>query len=235
MGKRIIQQRRGRGTHQYKARKKAFKNKVGYPEIKEGEGEILKIFKSGGHSAPLVKIKAGKRIFINIACEGLTEGQKIKLGDGKNRGDILMLKNAEIGNQIYNIENSPRDGGKLVRTAGSSGIVMKKGDKIRVKLASGKEVDFDPECRATLGVVAAGGRKDKPFVKAGKKFYDRKAKGKLWPRTSAVKMNAVDHPFGCGRGKNVSHGQKGKTPKKNAPAGAKVGSLRPRRSGRKKR
>ena len=63
----------------------------------------------------------------------------------------------------------------------------------------------------------------------------KKSKGKLWPRTSAVKMNAVDHPFGSGRGKNISHGGKGKIPKRNAPPGAKVGTLRPRRTERKKR
>jgi ribosomal protein L2 len=44
-------------------------------------------------------------------------------------------------------------------------------------------------------------------------------------------MNAIDHPFGCGRGKNP----KSKIAKRNAPAGAKVGHLRPRRTGRKKK
>ena len=63
----------------------------------------------------------------------------------------------------------------------------------------------------------------------------KKAKGKLWPRTSAVAMNVIDHPFGSGRGKNVSHGSKGKIAKRNAPPGAKVGSIRPRRSGRRKK
>ena len=64
-------------------------------------------------------------------------------------------------------------------------------------------------------------------MKAGKRYHMKKAKGKLWPRTSAVKMNAVDHPFGSGRGKNP----KSKIPKRNAPPGKKVGLLRPRRTG----
>ena len=54
-----------------------------------------------------------------------------------------------------------------------------------------------------------------------------KARNKLWPRTSAVKFNAVDHPFGGGRGKRI----KSKIAKRNAPAGAKVGHLRPSRTG----
>ena len=52
--------------------------------------------------------------------------------------------------------------------------------------------------------------------------------GKVYPRTSAVKFNAVDHPFGSGRGKRI----KSKIPKRNVPPGAKVGLLRPRRTGR---
>ena len=55
-----------------------------------------------------------------------------------------------------------------------------------------------------------------------------KSRNKLWPRTSAVKMNAVDHPFGSGRGKRI----KSKIAKRNAPAGARVGHIRPRRTGR---
>ena len=64
-----------------------------------------------------------------------------------------------------------------------------------------------------------------------KKFHIMKTKSKLWPRTSAVKMNAIDHPFGSGRGKRM----KSKIAKRNAPPGKKVGLIRPRRTGRKKR
>jgi ribosomal protein L2 len=82
------------------------------------------------------------------------------------------------------------------------------------------------------GKSAAGdGRTDKPILKAGKKFYIMKSKSKLWPRTSAVAMNKIDHPFGSGRGKRV----KSKIAKRNASPGKKVGHLRPRRTGRKKR
>jgi len=44
-------------------------------------------------------------------------------------------------------------------------------------------------------------------------------------------MNKVDHPFGSGRGKNI----KSKIAKRNASPGKKVGLIRPRRTGRKKR
>jgi len=44
-------------------------------------------------------------------------------------------------------------------------------------------------------------------------------------------MNAIDHPFGSGRGKRI----KSKVSKLNAPPGRKVGHLRPRRTGRRKK
>jgi large subunit ribosomal protein L2 len=234
MGKRIIQQRRGRGSSTYRIRRKAFIYRVSYPNS-EGKGKVIRIFKSPAHSSPLLKIKTGNEIFYNLAAEKVTEGQEIIIGKGDTSGDIIMLKNAQPGQKVYNIELSPGRGGKLVRAAGTSALITKIGKKIKLKLASGKEIEVDGRCRATLGIVSGGGKKEKPFIGAGKKFYNRKLKGKLWPRTSAVKMNVVDHPFGSGRGKNVAHGQKGKIPKRNAPPGAKVGILRPKRVGRKKR
>jgi len=97
-------------------------------------------------------------------------------------------------------------------------------------MPSKKEKKLNKNCRAIIGRIAGSGRISKPIVKAGKRYYIKKTKSKLWPRTSAVKMNALDHPFGSGRGKNV----KSKIAKRNAPAGKKVGLIRPRRTGKKK-
>ena len=78
MGKRIIQQRRGRGTSTYRVRKKAFKYKLGYPRKLEGEGVVLRLFNSAAHTSPLAKIKYSKGIFYIPAFRGMFEGQKIK-------------------------------------------------------------------------------------------------------------------------------------------------------------
>jgi len=109
--------------------------------------------------------------------------------------------------------------------------VIKCAGKILKLMPSKKEKSFNPNCRAVVGVIAGAGRLEKPIVKAGKNHHIKKSKGKLWPRTSAVKMNVVDHYFGSGRGKNP----KSKIAKRNAPPGRRVGHLRPRRTGRKKR
>jgi large subunit ribosomal protein L2 len=232
MGKRIIQQRRGRGTLTYRSRKKAFRIKISYPQ-KEGEAEILKLLNSPGHTAPIAKIKIGKKIFYNVAGDGLIEGQKISIGGNViNTGNILKLKDIPIGTPIFNVETFEGSGGKLVRASGLNAKISKKVPKgIIIGLPSKKEKLINENARATIGIVAGSGRLEKPFLKAGKRWHMMKARGKLYPRTSAVKMNVIDHPFGSGRGKRI----KSKIPKRNAPPGKKVGLLYPRRTGRKKK
>lgn len=231
MGKRIIQQARGHGSHTYRVRKKAFRYRLKYPSKLEGEGKIVKLLDSPGHSAPLAKIEHSKGFFYIPAFKGMVEGEKISFEKEISPGNILKLKSIPVKTQIYNIESKPGDGGIFIKTAGNSAIINRiVGDQVYILFPSKKERKFNQNCRAILGVVAGSGRLDKPVIKAGKKYHMKKAKSKLWPRTSAVKMNAIDHPFGSGRGKNP----KSKIAKRNAPPGRKVGLLRPRRTGKRK-
>ncbi|MDP1695365.1 MAG: 50S ribosomal protein L2 [archaeon] len=231
MGKRIISQARGHGSLSYQARKRAFIYKVKYP-MSEGEATILNIFHSAAHTAPLLKILVGKEIFYDPAFNGAVVGQKIMIGNNEIKdGNILAIKNVPVGTNVYNIERNPGDGGKMMRVAGTSALVFKKYDnnKISVLMPSKKEVMLSGDCRVTIGIIAGEGRTLKPFMTAGAMFYKKKTRNKLWPRTSAVKMNAVDHPFGSGRGKRI----KSKIAKRNAPPGARVGHIRPSRTGRR--
>ena len=230
MGKRIISQARGHGGPAYRVRKKAFIYKIKYPQA-TGEAEIIKLLHSTAHSAPLIKSKIGNELFFIPAFNGAVEGQKIFIMTGEHKlGNIFALKNIIPGTQVYNLEINPGDGGKMVRTAGSSALLTKQLENNRVSLLMGnkKELTLSGDCRATIGVIAGDGKILKPFIKASGMFYKMKSRNKLWPRTSAVKMNAVDHPFGSGRGKRI----KSKIAKRNAPAGARVGHIRPRRTGR---
>ena len=234
MGKRIISQARGHGSLTYRVRKRAFQHRIAYPRT-EGAGEIIKLIHSAGHSAPIAKIKVNNIIFYNLAAKNSYEGQKISIGEKAETGNILKLKDIPVKTSVFNIESRPFDGGKFIRSAGGSVIIGKKEPGIvTVVMPSKKEKVFNENCRATIGETAGSGRVDKPIVQAGKQYYIKKAKNKLYPRTSAVKMNAVDHPFGSGRGKNLTHGRLGKIPRRNAPPGARVGSIRARKTGRKR-
>jgi large subunit ribosomal protein L2 len=233
MGKRIIQRRRGKGTFTFRVRRQAYNIRIQYPTI-EGKGKVIKLVSHAGHTAPLALIKVGNQHFYNAAVEGLEEGQEIDVGKtaAVKSGNILSLSAAPIGTNLCNVEIAPYAGGKLVRSSGLSAVVTKKLiGKVVLLLPSKREVTFDENARATVGVIAGGGRTEKPFVKAGKRWHLMKARNKLYPRTSPIKMNSVNHPFGGGRGKNM--GKSGIAPRW-APPGRKVGLLRPKKSGRGK-
>jgi large subunit ribosomal protein L2 len=231
MGKRIIQQARGHGSLSYRVKRQSFKYRLQYPSRLSGEGTVLKLLNSLGHSAPLAKVKSSNGIFFMPAFRGMVEGEKINF-DKLATGGILKLREIPVKTQIYAIEARPGDGGIFIKTAGNYGTVSRIiGEKIFVTMPSKKEKEFDPNCRAIVGEIAGSGRLDKPIIKAGKQHHIKKSKGgRIWPRTSAIKVNAIDHYFGSGRGKNP----KSKIAKRNAPPGRKVGLLRPKRTGRKK-
>ncbi len=239
MGKRITQQARGKGSLTFRVKRKAYRYKISYPPLSvEGKAKIVKLFNSSAHSSPLVKIQAGvqKDIvnFIVPASGGIHEGQEIMIGmRGENEkpedGDILKLKDIAQGTRVFNLESIPGNGGRLLRSAGISGIIGIKDDKVEI-IIKRRRIKLNGDCRATVGVAAGGGRLMKPIVKAGKKHHMMKSKGRKWHRTSAVKVNAVDHPFGGGRGKRI----KSKIAKRNSSPGQKVGHIRPRKTGRGK-
>ena len=235
MGKRIIQQARGKGSLTFRVRPRAYKHKLDYPQLNtSGKGKIIKLFNSAGHSAPLVKIKINNEIFFSPAAEGIYEGQEIRInekreGDKIETGDILKLKDIPVGTKIFNIETNPGTGGKYVRSAGCSGIIINKGAKVEIMINKRKLV-LNENCRASVGIISGDGRITKPMLKAGKHHHIMKSKGRKWHRTSPIKVNAVDHPFGGGRGKRI----KSKIAKRNLPPGKKVGHIRPRRTGKKK-
>jgi len=231
MGHRIIQQARGHGSLTYRTNKKAFRISVNYPR-ESGTGEVLKLLDLACYSAPVAKIMLNGKIFYNIAANGLYEGQKIEIGsDNIFNGNITQLGKLPLGTNVFCIETRAGSGPKLVRSSGLSAKITRKEQKgIYVLMPSKEEKCFSPENRATIGVISASGRLDKPMLKAGNAWHKAKATGgRMYPQTSAVKMNAIDHPFGSGRGKRI----KSKIVKRWAPAGTKVGLLRPRKTGRK--
>ena len=236
MGKRLIQQARGKGGPRYRSPGHNF---VGAARNKKGfgtaQGRIIDLVNCPGHSAPLARIKYedGEECLM-IAAEGMKVGDEVSVGgEMLNRGNLMSLKDVPEGTLIYNIEIQPGDGGKFVRSSGTfAKVIAKSTQGITVKLPSKKDKVFYPDCRASIGVVAGGGRVEKPWLKAGKKYHAMKAKNKLWPKVSGGSMNAVDHPFG---GSRTSHLGRPTIAPRNAPPGRKVGKLRPRRTGRRKR
>ena len=236
MGKRIITQRRGKGSLTYRSPSHRYHHEISYPRSNEKlVGKVVEIIKDPARSAPTAIIEFNNKEIIPLPAPlGVREGDEVKYNDNfsLNNLSIMPLLDIPEGTSVYNIEGNPGDGGKFCRAAGTSAKVISKfQDYILVRLPSKKERKFNPACRATIGIISGAGRLEKPMLKAGRKYHAMKARNKLYPRTSGVAMNAVDHPFGSGRGRHVG---KPKTPPKNAPPGRNVGLIRARRTGRKR-
>jgi hypothetical protein len=56
-------------------------------------------------------------------------------------------------------------------------------------LPSGNKKTVMSSCRAMVGVIAGGGRIDKPLLKASRAMYKYKAKRNCWPVVRGVAMN----------------------------------------------
>lgn len=232
MGKRLISQRRGKGTPRYVSPRHRFEDRPSHRNVSQ-KGEIVDIIHDPARQPPLavVEFEDGRRRNI-IAPEGVSVGEEIEVGEGAEIevGNTTKLKNIPEGVPIYNLELKPNDGGKVARTAGSySFVISQSDDKVIVKLPSGDKKELNNNCRATIGVPAGSGMNEKPFLKAGSAHKSHRARGKLYPKVSGVAMNAVDHPFGgskLGRSKSVS---------RNKPPGSKAGSVSSKSTGKKEK
>jgi len=239
MGKRIIAQRRGKGSTTYRCHSFKFKGTAKHPRLGNEpqliKGKIIDLIHCPAHSAPLAKVKyENGDTSLMIAPENICVDQTIEvLGKNVEVGNILQLKEIPEGTLIYNIEAVPGDGGKFVRSSGTFARVMTHlNNKTTLILPSKKQKVFNSKCMASIGVVAGGGRPEKPFLKAGTRFHKMKAKNRLYPKVSGGSMNAVDHPFG---NKRSSRKSTARVAPRNAPTGRKVGMVRAKRTGRRKR
>jgi large subunit ribosomal protein L2 len=241
MGKRLLQQRAGRGSPTFRSPSHLRVAPARYPPIEKlGEktivGYVEELVHDPGRWTPLAKIVTVNGIeFYTIAVEGLSKGQEVMIGSEAlvSPGNILPLRAIPEGTKICNIERRPGDGGKIARRAGSYAVLISKSPgKALIQLPSGKVMKLMDLCRATIGVPAGAGRLEKPLLKAGAAYHKYKVTARKWPRVRGVAMNPVSHKFGGGSHQSESHPT---TVSRNAPPGRKVGHIAARRTGLKKR
>jgi large subunit ribosomal protein L2 len=237
MGKRLISQNRGAGTPTYRAPSHKYKAALKHPRVdEEGTllGTVVEITHDPARSAPVVKVtfENGEERLI-LAPEGIAVGDEIACGISAEikPGNILPLAEIPEGIPVCNIESKPNDGGHFARASGTyATVVSHDRGKTVVQMPSGEMKWLNPKCRATIGIVAGGGRVDRPFLKAGKKYHKMKTRAAKYPRVSGIAMNAIDHPYGGG---NRKHPGKPTTVGRNAPPGRKVGQIAARRTGKR--
>ena len=245
MGRVIRSQRKGAGgifkSHS-KHRKGAAKHRVFDFSERNGfvKGVVKEIIHDPGRGAPLARVafrhpykyKTQKELF--IAPEGLYSGQFVYCGRKAkiSVGNVLPIGNMPEGTIVCNIEGKVGDRGSFARASGNYATIVSHNTdehKTRVKLPSGTKKVVPSDCRAMIGIVAGGGRIDKPLLKAGRAYHKYKAKRNAWPRVRGVTMNPVDHPHGGGNHQHIGHAS---TVRRDAPPGQKVGLIAARRTGR---
>ena len=236
MGKRTLVRRRGRGGKQFRAITVGKLAPAKYPNFKLNEhhsGTVVDIVHERGRDAPLARIHFDDNTYSYVpAPNGTTVGSRIEIGVGATATarNILSLESIPDGTLICNIEKNAGDGGKLIKSAGSSALVFAHGTEgVTLKFPSGKFLLVNPKCRAMIGIIAGAGRKDKPFLKAGNRAKYMQAHGRLYPTVRGIAQAAVYHPHGGGRHQHIGRQSSvGRT----TPPGRKVGIIAPRKTGR---
>jgi large subunit ribosomal protein L8e len=136
---------------------------------------VKEIVHDAGRGAPLAKVvfrdpyrfKLHTETF--IANEGMYTGQFIYAGKNASLtiGNVLPLGSVPEGTVVSNVEEKVGDRGALGRTSGNYVTVIGHNPdegKTRVKLPSGAKKVVKSSVRGMIGIVAGGGRTDKPLL-----------------------------------------------------------------------
>jgi large subunit ribosomal protein L2 len=189
-------------------------------------GFVLKLFYDCNRTSliALIVYENGLNSFI-IATEGLKINNLIFSGiiNIKNplislNGWALPLGRINLFSIVNNIELKPYNGAKLIRSAGTSGLLIGKiKNKITLKLNSKWQIALNENCMGTIGLCSNVKYKYNIIGSAGK----ARNLG-FRPKVRGVAMNPCDHPHGGGNGKHSKpvapvskFGRLTKTPTKN--------------------
>jgi large subunit ribosomal protein L2 len=149
----------------------------------------------------LLHYRDGEKRYI-LAPVGLEIGALVESGEKADIkiGNALPLANIPLGTVIHNVELRPGEGGKLVRSAGSSAQLMaKEGAYAQVRMPSGEVRKIQVVCRATIGQLGNLDHENEVIGKAGRSRHLGKR-----PSVRGIAMNPVDHPHGGGEARSTS-------------------------------
>lgn len=157
----------------------------------------------------LVEYQDGQKKYI-LAPANLKVGDEIICAEKTEikNGNRMKLQNIPVGTQIYNIEVEPGRGGKLIRSAGATAIVLAQENGFsNLEMPSGEVRRFFWDCFASIGQVSHPEKRFEISGKAGRKRLQG------WrPTVRGTAMNPPDHPHGGGQAKTGVGMPNSKTP-----------------------
>jgi large subunit ribosomal protein L2 len=163
-------------------------------------GTIAAIERDPNRSAliALVHYVDGEKRYV-LATENMRVGMKIISGEQVplDEGNRTKLKNIVSSTAVSNVELRRGKGGQIIRSAGSSALVMSVDEQYaQLKMPSGEIRLVDNECYATIGEISNFEHNTVKIGKAGRARHMGKR-----PAVRGTVMNPVDHPHGGGEGR----------------------------------
>ncbi|KAA3608229.1 MAG: 50S ribosomal protein L2 [Planctomycetota bacterium] len=137
--------------------------------------------------------------------KGLEQGMSVVSGRRVEPkvGCAMPLSDIPLGLSVHNVELRPGQGGKMVRSAGTSArLAAREGKYALLALPSGELRRVHVSCRATVGEIGNADHQNVRLGKAGRKRHMGKR-----PHVRGVAMYPAAHPHGGGEGRT-----KGKHP-----------------------
>ena len=206
----------------------------GFALAEQRAGSVIDLVHERGRDAPLAKIRFedGSVSFVP-AVLGARVGAVFHFGPcsrPSRTATSSACRTYRTGTTVCNVERHFGDGGTIAKSAGGSATIFSHGDDgVTVKLPSGRFATLNPKSRAMIGTLAGGGVTERPLMSAGGKWRRSRSKGRKYPIVRGVAQAAYVHPHGGGRHQHVGQSS---TVSRNAPPGAKVGSIAARKTGR---
>ena len=168
----------------------------------------------------------GSKAYI-LAPQELTVGETVMTAERTpvRPGNRMKLKNVPQGTAIHNIELQPGRGGQIVRSAGTSAMVLAHDAGLaQVQMPSSEMRMVNGECFASIGQLSNAEHSLVWLGKAGRsRWLGRR------PKVRGTAKNPVDHPYGGGEGRQgrgtrrpktmhgkITGGHKTRNPKKKS-------------------
>ncbi|MEX1123972.1 MAG: 50S ribosomal protein L2 [Patescibacteria group bacterium] len=177
----------------------------------EGAAKVTAVEYDPNRSAfiALIEMPDSTKRYI-LAPDGIKIGDLVTSGKTKKFtvGSRLKLADIPVGYEVYNVELNPGQGGKMIRTAGSSAtITAKDGKYVFLKLASSEIRKVLVECMASIGKVSNPTHNRIRIARAGRSRHMG-----IRPTVRGKAMNPNSHPHGGGEGVNPIGMKHPKTP-----------------------
>ena len=131
-----------------------------------------------------------------VAPEGVYSGQFVYFGKKAQLtvGNVKPVGQMPEGTIVCNMERYPADRGKIAKCSGEYVTIIGHNEDAhttKVRMPSGSKKTISSDCRAMVGIIAGGGRIEKPVMTAGNSHHKYKAKReRAAPRAQA--MRAVE-------------------------------------------